>query len=90
MVDVFIRNDDERIFRKLKSQAASEGITLAEELAHRVDNHHVEKKGGAAAWLAQLKPIKLGARARNLTGRIDEIASEVALDDYHRYQRSDK
>lgn len=87
MVDVFIRNVDEQAFRKLKARAAEHGHSLGHEVAELLENK-AEKKGGAAAWLSHLRTVKLGKKAKNITERIDEIASGVALDDYRRYQHS--
>ena len=86
MVDVFIRNVEDGVFRTFKARAAQEGVTLADELKHSVKMEHGTKLG-AAGWLA-LPTIKLGKRGKNLSKRIDEIVREAAWDDYNRYKRS--
>ncbi|MBI5635618.1 hypothetical protein HY993_01495 [Candidatus Micrarchaeota archaeon] len=83
MVDVFIRNVDEKIYQRFKSRAAQEGLGLGEAFGQIVEKGTFEKKG-AAGWLA-LPKLKLGKYASR---KIDEIVGEEMLDDYNRYKRS--
>ena len=50
MVDVFIRNVDEKIYQRFKSRAAQEGLDLGEAFSQIVEKGFFEKKG-AAGWL---------------------------------------
>ncbi|HLD75929.1 MAG TPA: hypothetical protein VI874_02845 [Candidatus Norongarragalinales archaeon] len=86
MVDVLIRNVEEELYARFKSDAARRKIPLAEELKLAFEN--LQAKSGTGKDLMKIEPWRGKVYVKNASLRVDELAGDAALDDYRRIQRS--
>lgn len=85
MVDVFLRNVNERVYRKFKARAAAAGVSLGEAFESAVEKSAIEKPGLAGFMR---KTYKLPKKYVNASERVDEIIGEAIMNDYPGYKRS--